>query len=182
MGAAAVRSFFVLPTLLCGSAATTGCDYMLPEGIELGQHRVAVQQGNVLTEESIRNLRFDMDTKQVLFLLGTPLVQDPFHPERWDYPLYEEATTADGVDRLDVLSLYFKDDKLKEIRRTVPIDPEAMRLEASGDLDVQSEWFEPGDAMVLEEDPGTEIPASDPPAPEPIEDEAAAEPGQADQD
>lgn len=158
---------------------TTGCDYMLPEGIELGQHRVAVQQGNVLTEESIRNLRFGMDTKQVLFLLGTPLVQDPFHPKRWDYPLYEEATTSHGADRLDVLSLYFEDDKLKEVRRTVRIDPEAMQLETGGELDVQTRWFEPGDAMILEEDPEAGIPVPDAPAPEAIEGETVAEPEQA---
>ena len=165
-------------TLLCGCVMTAGCEYMLPEGIKLGQHRIAVQQGNALTEESIRNLRVDMDAKQVLFLLGTPLIRDPFHPNRWDYPLYLEATEAGKKSRLDVVSLYFKDGRLKEVRRLVPIDPEAAKIEPGGELDAEAEWFEPGDALAVDETPGTEIPTLEVPAPEMIEDEAVAEPEQ----
>lgn len=169
-------------TLLCGCVMTTGCEYMLPEGIELGQHRVAVQQGNTLTEESIRNLRVDMDAKQVRFLLGNPLVKDPFHPNRWDYPLYVEATETGRKSRLDVVSLYFKDGRLKEVRRLVPIDPEVAKIEPGGEIDVEAEWFEPGDALALDETSETEIPTSEAPAPEAIEDEAVAEPEQTPRD
>ena len=165
-------------TLLCGCVMMAGCEYMLPEGIELGQHRVAVQQGNTLTEESIRNLRAGMDSKQVRFLLGTPLVEDPFHPDRWDYPLYVEATEAGEKSRLDVVSLYFKDGRLKEVRRLVRIDPEVAKIEPGGELDTEAEWFEPGDALAVEETSGTEVPASDASPPEMLEDEAVAEPEQ----
>ncbi len=165
-------------TLLCGCMMTTGCDYMLPEGIELGQHRVAVQQGNTLTEESIRNLRIDMDAKQVLFLLGTPMVTDPFHPNRWDYPLYVEASETGEKSRLDVVSLYFKGGRLKEVRRLVRIDPEVASIESGGEIDVEAEWFEPGDALVVDESSGVEVPAAEAPESEVIEDEAVAEPEQ----
>lgn len=151
---------------------------MLPTDIDLGQHRVAVQQGNTLTEESIRNLRVNMDVRQVVFLLGTPLVRDPFHPNRWDYPLYVEATETGKKSRLDVVSLYFKDGRLKEVRRSVPIDPEAAKIEPGGELDVEAEWFESGDALALDEGSETEIPTPEAPAPEMIEDEAVAEPEQ----
>ena len=151
---------------------------MLPEGIELGQHRVAVQQGNTLTEESIRNLRIDMDSKQVLFLLGTPLVTDPFHPNRWDYPIFVEATEAGEKSRLDVLSLYFKDGRLEEVRRLVRIDPEVASIEPGGEIDVEAEWFEPGDALAVEETDEAEVPSPDAPAPEILEDEAVADPEQ----
>lgn len=172
------RTGFARLTLLCGCVMMAGCEYMLPEGIKLGQHRISVQQGNTLTEESIRNLRTDMDVKQVLFLLGTPMVRDPFHPERWDYPLYVEATEIGGKSRLDVVSLYFKGGKLKEVRRLVPIDPEAVKIEPGGELDAEDEWFEPGDALVVDESLGTEVPAPEAPAAEMIEDEAVAEPEQ----
>ena len=159
----------------------TACEYMLPEGIQLGQHRVGVQQGNTLTEESIRNLRAGMDVRQVRFLLGTPLVSDPFHPERWDYPLYVEATEAGKASRLDVLSLYFEGGRLKEVRRVVRIDPDAEKIEPGAELDTISGWFEPGDALVLEgiDEPGLQDPAV--PAPDILEDEAVAEPEQAPQ-
>lgn len=165
-------------TLLCGCMMAAGCDYMLPEGFELGQHRVAVQQGNTLTEESIRNLRIGMDLRQVLFLLGTPLVRDPFHPHRWDYPLFVEATEAGERSQLDVLSLYFKDGRLKEVRRSVRVDPEVASIESGGELDIEAEWFEPGDALAVEEADEAEIPNPEAPAPEMLEDEAVAEPEQ----
>ena len=172
------RSGLARLTLLCGCVMAAGCEYMLPEGFELGQHRVAVQQGNTLTEESIRNLRTNMDTRQVLFLLGTPMILDPFHPNRWDYPLYVEAVETGEKSRLDVVSLYFKDGRLKEVRRLVRIDPEVAKIEPGGELDAEAEWFEPGDALAVEETSGTEVPTPDAPAPEMVEDEAVAEPEQ----
>ena len=172
------RSGLARLTLLCGCVMAAGCEYMLPEGFELGQHRVAVQQGNTLTEESIRNLRTNMDTRQVLFLLGTPMILDPFHPNRWDYPLYVEAAGVGEKSRLDVVSLYFRNGRLKEVRRLVRIDPEVAKIEPGGELDAEAEWFEPGDALAVEETSGAEAPTPDAPAPEVVEDEAVAEPEQ----
>lgn len=45
-----------------------------------------VQQGNVVTTEMLENLKLGMTTRQVRFLLGTPLIHDPFRPDRWEYP------------------------------------------------------------------------------------------------
>ena len=44
-----------------------------------------VQQGNVISAEMLETLKTGMTKRQVVFLLGTPLIVDPFHPERWDY-------------------------------------------------------------------------------------------------
>ncbi len=44
-----------------------------------------VQQGNVVNAEMLETLKTGMSKRQVVFLLGTPLITDPFHPERWDY-------------------------------------------------------------------------------------------------
>ncbi|RMG27455.1 MAG: outer membrane protein assembly factor BamE, partial [Gammaproteobacteria bacterium] len=51
-------------------------------------YRIDIQQGNVVTQEQIDQLRPGMTREQVRYLLGTPLVQDTFHPERWDYVYY----------------------------------------------------------------------------------------------
>ncbi len=51
-------------------------------------HRIDVQQGNALEEDEIALLREGMTPEQVRFLLGTPLVTDPFRPQRWDYVYY----------------------------------------------------------------------------------------------
>ncbi len=126
-----------LPGILLACLTLASCDYLLPEGIEVGHHRISVQQGNVLQEEAVRNLRIGMDREKVLFLLGTPMIQDTFNPDRWDYAYYKEKTSPDELSELDVLSLRFENDLLKEVVRLVPIDAELAGLEPSGDLDMR---------------------------------------------
>jgi|TARA_R110001599_G_scaffold28969_7_gene99649 outer membrane protein assembly factor BamE len=48
-------------------------------------YKIDVQQGNVVTQEMVNQLRPGMTTRQVRFIMGSPLIQDTFHPERWDY-------------------------------------------------------------------------------------------------
>ena len=174
----AARPAYACLTLLCGCVMMAGCEYMLPEGFELGQHRVSVEQGNVLTEQSIRNLRVGMDTKQVLFLLGTPMVIDPFHPGRWEYPLFTEATDSDETVQLDLVSLHFKEGKLQKVRRLVPIDSEAAAIDEDSEIDTDAEWFDASDALVQVETPAGESLSPEAPAPESTVDEAIAEPEQ----
>ncbi len=129
--------------MLAGCAlAMAGCDYLLPEGIEIGQHRITVQQGNVPNEEAIRNLRLGMEEEKVLFLLGTPLVKDPFNPNRWDYVFYQEASSAEDMSHLDRISLHFEDKRLVRVTRLVPLDPDLAVAEPSGELELREEWFE----------------------------------------
>ena len=135
--------------LLCTGALLSGCEYLLPEGIELGQHRVVVEQGNVLAERSIYNLHLGMDQRQVLFVLGTPLVRDPFHPNRWEYPFFTEASRSDDQAYLDVVSIHFDDEgKLQKIQRLVPYDPDIKEISARGNLDVDHKWFNASDASI----------------------------------
>ena len=60
----------------------------------------------------------------------------------------------------------------------VRIDPEVANIEPGGEIDVEAEWFEPGDALAVEETDEAEIPSPEAPAPSIIEDEAVAEPEQ----
>ena len=48
-------------------------------------HRVTIQQGNLITQDMIDKLRPGMSKSQVAFVLGRPVVQNPFDSERWDY-------------------------------------------------------------------------------------------------
>ena len=59
----------------------TGCGgFQFP-----GVHRIDVQQGNIITQEMVDQLRPGMTKSQVRFIMGTPLVSDSFNPQRWDY-------------------------------------------------------------------------------------------------
>lgn len=51
----------------------------------ISPHRIEIQQGNAITQEMLDKLKPGMTPSQVRFILGTPLVVDPFHKNRWDY-------------------------------------------------------------------------------------------------
>ena len=80
-------------------------------------YRVEVQQGNVVTQEMVDQLKIGMSRRQVRFILGTPLIADPFHQDRWDY-YYSHLSGKRGTERR-ILSVFFKDDALAEFRGDV---------------------------------------------------------------
>ena len=59
---------------------------------ELGRlftvYKIDIQQGNAVEPEKVRQLEIGMTKSQVEYLLGTPLITDLFHPDRWDYIYY----------------------------------------------------------------------------------------------
>lgn len=50
-----------------------------------GVYKISIPQGNIITQDMIDQLRPGMTKRQVIFVMGTPLVRDPFHQDRWDY-------------------------------------------------------------------------------------------------
>lgn len=50
-----------------------------------GVYKVDIQQGNVITQDMVNQLRPGMTEQQVRFIMGTPLIIDTFNPHRWDY-------------------------------------------------------------------------------------------------
>jgi outer membrane protein assembly factor BamE len=50
-----------------------------------GVYKINVEQGNIVTEEMVLQLKPGMNRRQVRFILGTPLVEDTFNQNRWDY-------------------------------------------------------------------------------------------------
>ncbi|MBI5460722.1 MAG: outer membrane protein assembly factor BamE [Gammaproteobacteria bacterium] len=73
-------------------------------------HRIDVQQGNVITQENIDQLKPGMTKRQVRFTLGSPMIADTFHPDRWDY-VYRMEPGKGEIEQKRV-SLRFKDDAL----------------------------------------------------------------------
>lgn len=62
----------------------TACSYV-PSVPGFGVHKIDVQQGNYVTQEMVSKLKPGMTKSQVRFILGTPLIVDAFHTDRWDY-------------------------------------------------------------------------------------------------
>ncbi|WAJ38544.1 outer membrane protein assembly factor BamE [Pseudomonas sp. GOM7] len=63
---------------LTGLFALAGCSFP-------GVYKIDIQQGNVVTQDMIDQLRPGMTRRQVRFIMGNPLITDTFHADRWDY-------------------------------------------------------------------------------------------------
>lgn len=78
-------------------------------------YRMDVEQGNVVTPEQRARLQLGMGRREARFVLGSPLVKDPFHADRWDY-VYSLRDGGTGTVDQQRLSLSFKDNLLVDIR------------------------------------------------------------------
>ena len=76
-------------------------------------HRVTVQQGNVITQEMVDQLKPGMTREQVAFVMGQPVVRNAFDDTRWDY-VYTIDVPGSFESRL-LVSLYFSGDELDRI-------------------------------------------------------------------
>lgn len=83
-------------------------------------HKIDVQQGNVITQDEVNQLKPGMSRRQVQFIMGSPMVADVFHQDRWDYiyrfqPGYGETSS-------EHVTVYFNDDSLERITGTLHPD------------------------------------------------------------
>lgn len=76
-------------------------------------YKIDIRQGNYIDQEMIDRLRPGMTRRQVQFVLGTPLISDPFHQDRWDY-LYR-FKSGDGEIIQRHVTLYFEGERLARI-------------------------------------------------------------------
>jgi outer membrane protein assembly factor BamE len=73
-------------------------------------HKIDVEQGNYVTQDLVDQLKPGMTRAQVKGILGTPLVADIFHANRWDY--YFSNTLGRKKVGEKRLTVFFQDDKL----------------------------------------------------------------------
>jgi len=78
-------------------------------------YRADVQQGNSLSNESVSQLQHGMSKAQVASILGTPLLQDNFRSNRWDYIYFDG--TGRGQQNKQNLTLQFSNDQLTQITK-----------------------------------------------------------------
>ena len=78
-----------------------------------GVYRINVEQGNVVTEEMVVQLRPGLNRRQVRYIMGTPLIEDSFHEDRWDY----RYMLRNGNEMLSEtqLTLWFEGDQLLRV-------------------------------------------------------------------
>src|SRR5437763_14008125 len=99
----------LLPLLIVLAA---GCR-QVPMRPGISPHKIDIQQGNYVTQDMVAKLKPGMSKSQVRFALGTPLVVDPFHNDRWDY-IYVLQKRGRVVEQRRIVVL-FQEDKLMRI-------------------------------------------------------------------
>jgi outer membrane protein assembly factor BamE len=95
------------PALLLLVLALAGCSLSVPV------YKIDVQQGNVVDQDMIAKLKPGMTRAQVRYVLGSPLVVDPFRNDRWDY-VYTLRKAGKLAEQRRVV-LFFDGDVLKRI-------------------------------------------------------------------
>ena len=75
-----------------------------------GVYKISIPQGNIITQDMIDQLRPGMSKRQVMFVMGTPLIRDPYNQDRWDYVYnFQPGGGVRGQERISVL---FEDEGL----------------------------------------------------------------------
>ena len=74
-------------------------------------YRQPVFQGNLLDKAAVDQLQAGMDRQQVMVLLGTPSIRDPFHHDRWDY-VSSQRIGRTGAPVVKTMTLWFENGQL----------------------------------------------------------------------
>jgi outer membrane protein assembly factor BamE len=114
-----LRALATIAVLFLASCSSTG----LPV-LDLKPYRMEIQQGNFVSQEAVSQLKLGMTKEQVRFVLGTPLLTDIFHADRWDY-VYRRQKVNSNVLEHRKIAVYFEDGKLKRIEGDVIPAPNA---------------------------------------------------------
>lgn len=92
--------------VMAGAAGLNGCSWFQFPGV----YKLAIQQGNIVTQEMVDQLKPGMTKRQVNYVLGTPLIKDSFQQDRWDY--YYSLRDSQGETTTKRLTVYFQNDAL----------------------------------------------------------------------
>lgn len=85
-------------------------------------YKIDIQQGNLLKDSAIDRVEVGMTRSQVQFLLGTPMVADSFHRDRWDYAYYMKHSRSHEIERRWVI-IYFENERVARIEHNVEMQP-----------------------------------------------------------
>lgn len=103
--------YLIIAIALVSLSIGNGCVYRAP-----------IAQGNLIEQEDLDQAELGMTRNQIRFLLGTPMIEDPFHNDRWDYIYYLKIAREDATFKRWV-SVYFEDGVVSEIKKDQDLAP-----------------------------------------------------------
>ena len=92
----------------------------------ISEYKIDIQQGNVLTQDMVAQLKPGLTKDQVRFILGTPVLMDMFHANRWDY-VYRLQKGSTGEVEMRKFSTFFDDND-----RLVRVGGDVAALQSAG--------------------------------------------------
>lgn len=148
-----MRSLFISIAIVTG-IGLAGCESMssvtdaIPNALDRAPliYRPTIQQGNVVTQEQINALKPGMTKRQVRFLLGSPMLDDVFHADRWDYVFTLGAGSR--PEEQQRVTLFFTEDRLARITGDLSPQPESERDPPDDEIVVSvPDWEEPNKSL-----------------------------------
>jgi outer membrane protein assembly factor BamE len=99
----------------CSSATDSLSQGMIRAADKIkGIYKIDIAQGNVVDQSMVDQLKPGMDKRQVRFIMGSPMLVDVFHKERWDY--YYSLEPASEPKTEQIVSLLFENEKLAQLQ------------------------------------------------------------------
>lgn len=108
-----LRALPAMAALLLASCGSVGLP--MPD---IKPYRIEIQQGNFVSQEMVSQLKLGMSKDQVRFVLGTPLITDSFHADRWDYVFRRQRVNSSELVQRKI-AVFFEEGKLKRIEGDV---------------------------------------------------------------
>lgn len=103
-----------VPLAIALALAAAGCGGSFSPTRIVSPYRMEIQQGNYVPQEAALQLKPGMTKDEVRFLLGTPLLADVFHADRWDYVFRRQRANATEIEE-QRLTVIFKDDRVVKL-------------------------------------------------------------------
>jgi outer membrane protein assembly factor BamE len=123
---------FLLLLILPVSLTLTACSTLLDN--LPGVYSVEIQQGNMVDQDMINQLRPSMTKRQVLYIMGSPMLVDVFHQKRWDY-LYSKQLDGEAREQKKI-TLFFDGDLLSGIQGDFKPDSQTVKVVKETTVDV----------------------------------------------
>jgi len=123
-------------------------------------YRPDIQQGNLLLPTDVEQVTVGMTRSQVRFLLGTPMVSDPFAPHRWDY-IYRKTYGRDSRPDTAHLVVRFEGDKVVSVEKLDSVEPPRQARAPSW------QFWKKTPEEALKPPPERDAPSPPPPSPDP---------------
>lgn len=108
-----MKIIYPITSILIYLLIISGCQSKL-----LTVYKIDIQQGNSLEANTVAKVRNGMSKEQVRFLLGSPILTDSFHPNRWDY-IYHFTPGYGEQERRQLILLFDRDEVVNIVKQNI---------------------------------------------------------------